>query len=172
MEEVWKEIKGYEGLYQVSNLGRVKSLPKLKCNKYGMFITKEHILKHGIAGGGYHFVGLHRDGKRKQFFVHRLVYEAFKGEIPDCYEINHIDECKNNNAIDNLNLMTPKENINWGTARERAGIKHRKKVVMDDEIEFDSMTKAAKYLGCGVSDISHCCTKRIRSIYGHRFRYK
>lgn len=174
MEEIWKDIKGFEGYYQVSNLGRVKSLPKLvwQGNGYGMHKLKERILKDCIHRNGYHLVGLSRNGEKKRFLVHRLVYENFVGDIPNGMQINHIDECKDNNALSNLNLMTPKQNINWATGIERGRRQCKKKVIMDNEKEFDSLTEAAAYLGCGITSISNCCNNRIHTLYGHTFRYK
>ena len=172
MEEIWKYIKGYEGLYQVSNLGRVKMLPRLKWNGYGIHILKERIKKDFLSKQGYHYVHLSRDGKEKNFLVHRIVYEAFKGEIQEGYEVNHLDECKDNNSINNLNLMTHIENINWATGIERGHINRRKKIIMDEEIEFDSMKKAADYLGCSPSNVSQCCRNKVHTVYGHKFRYK
>lgn len=171
-KEIWKDVPGYQGLYQVSNLGRVRSLDRLVQCMNGMRMSKGCIRKNCIGRGGYHIIVLSKDAKTKTFRIHRLVYEAFIGEIPDGYEINHIDEDKNNNALSNLNLMTPKQNANWGTRNERAGIKHRRKVVMDGEIEFDSLTQAADYLGCRIDSIWRCCKNPTHTIYDHHFRYK
>ena len=123
-KEIWKDIKGYEDYYQVSNLGRIKSLPRLVWNGKKMFMLQERIKKHNIDKQGYHLIILHREGKIKSFLIHRIVFEAFNGEIPDGMQINHLDECKDNNALSNLNLMTPKENANWGTRNERVSTTH------------------------------------------------
>lgn len=171
-KEIWKDIKGYDGLYHVSNFGRIKSLPRLRRSKNGMAIVKECILKHNIHKDGYHYIQLHNDGERKHFLVSRLVYEAFSGEIPEGMQVNHIDEDKNNNAIYNLNLMTPSENTNWATGNKRRRRKRGKKVVMDEEKIFDSTREVAKYLGCSNQAISNCCRKLIRTVFGHKFRYK
>jgi len=104
--EIWKDIPGYEGKYQVSNLGNVKSM------NY-MHTKKEHILIKRVQPTGYHTVTFCKNGKAKQYLVHRIVYQTFAGEIPEGMQVNHIDENKLNNNIGNLNLMTPKENCNW-----------------------------------------------------------
>lgn len=85
MEEIWKDIKEFEGLYEVSNLGRVKSLQRLvrDCNGMRMRMRKERILKDYKDTHGYHRITLLKNGKRKQFSIHRLVFEAFNGEIPE-----------------------------------------------------------------------------------------
>ena len=87
-------------------------------------------------------------------------------------QVNHIDESKDNNALSNLNLMTPKENINWATGIERGRRQRKKKVILDDEKEFDSIQEAADYLGCARTTVSNCCRKRIHTVFGHHFRYK
>lgn len=119
-KEIWRDIKGYEGMYQVSNLGRVKSLPRLKWNGKGIHMLKERILKIYITNRGYYRVRLYSNFKGKFFSIHRIVFEAFVGEIPEGMQINHINEDKSDNRLINLNLMTAKENTNWGTRTERA----------------------------------------------------
>ena len=119
MEEIWKDIEGYEGLYQVSNLGRVKSAPRRG--------TKGGLLKNSKNTGGYYFVGLYKDNILNRVLVHRIVYETFVGLIPDSLEINHINENKADNRLENLNLMTPKENCNWGTRNNRIKLNRKLK---------------------------------------------
>lgn len=108
--EVWKDVAGYEGLYQVSNLGRVRRFYKN---------GKEHQLKPQPCGFGYRFVILCKNGIRKQLLLHRLVAMAFipnPGKLP---EVNHKDEIKTNNCVDNLEWCARKYNINYGTCRQR-----------------------------------------------------
>lgn len=110
--ETWKAIKGYEGLYEVSNTGKVRSL------KFGK--VKE--LSPGNSSR-YLIVDLCKEGKRQHFKVHRLVVEAFIGEIPKGLVVNHKDENPQNNNVDNLEICTQKYNLNYGTRNERAGKK-------------------------------------------------
>lgn len=98
MIELWKDIEGYEGLYQVSNLGRVKSLKKGK------------ILKQHDNGKGYMQVGLWKNNKGKCYYVHRLVSEAFVDNPENKPQINHKDKNKTNNCVYNLEWVTCKEN--------------------------------------------------------------
>ena len=105
--EHWKDIEGYEGLYQVSDLGRVKAL---NYNKTGM----ERVLSAGKDTGGYMYVILHKNGKGKMCSVHRLVAQAFIPNPNGLPEINHKDECKTNNIVSNLEWCTAKYNMNYG----------------------------------------------------------
>lgn len=112
MTELFKTIPGYEGKYEVSNYGRVKSL------NYNM-TGKEQYRKVQTNRLGYQYISLWKDGKQNMRTVHSLVWEAFNGPVPEGYEINHMDENPSNNRLDNLNLLTHKQNMNWGTVRER-----------------------------------------------------
>jgi hypothetical protein len=118
MEE-WRDIKGYEGLYQVSNLGRVKSLSRtIERSKYGSIFVSEKILSTNSTKG-YLYVSLCKCGKQKRVRVHRLVAEAFIPNQDNLPEVNHKDENKENNAVSNLEWCTNKYNCNYGTGRER-----------------------------------------------------
>ena len=119
MEEIWKDIKKYEGIYQISNLGRVKSLSRQKKHSYnGVALLKEKILKPQKANG-YYFVRLCKDSISKQYLVHRLVASHFLNNPNNYNEINHIDEDKTNNNAINLEWCTHKYNINYGTGNVR-----------------------------------------------------
>lgn len=124
MAEEWKDIEGYEGLYQVSSMGRVKSL-KRTCNIKGggKRTVGERILKPDATEYGYLRVNLYTGGKQKKFRVHRLVAYAFVPNPEGKPEINHRDEDKTNNSAANLEWCTREENMNYGTIRERIGKK-------------------------------------------------
>lgn len=119
--ELWKDIKGYEGLYQVSNMGRVKSLDRTVALKSGSKrIIRGRILKPSLKDNGYLQVILYNNSdKRKNFYVHRLVCEAFYENPEDKPCVNHIDEDKTNNTASNLEWCTYKENSNHGTRTAR-----------------------------------------------------
>ena len=110
-EEIWKPVVGYEGLYEVSSEGRVRSLNYKR--QYRIQVLVQNYSRK------YPYVILCKDGKIKTRLVHLLVWEAFNGTIPKGMQVNHINEIKTDNRLENLNLMTPKENINWGTGIER-----------------------------------------------------
>ena len=108
MQEVWKDIKDYEGCYQVSNFGRVRSLDRLDRNG---FKRNGVIKKPQDNGNGYQYVQLKKDAKRKNFYIHRLVATYFINEIADKDFVNHKDGNKKNNMVDNLEWCTQSENM-------------------------------------------------------------
>jgi len=116
MQEIWKDIKGYEGLYQVSNLGNVKVLDRKIKSNYNYFIRKGRILKLCIGKkDGYVYVCLTKNNKGKTVKVHRLVAQAFIPNPNNLPQINHKDEDKTNNNVDNLEWCTSLYNNNYGT---------------------------------------------------------
>ena len=119
LTEVWKDIKGYEGLYQVSDMGNVKRVEHedYKCRQ-GYRVLKERFLKPCISRG-YKKVCLYKDNKQKPFFVHRLVALTFVENPNDYPQINHKDENRMNNNASNLEWCTCKYNINYGTKIQR-----------------------------------------------------
>lgn len=122
MEEIFKDIPGYEGLYQISNLGNVKSLHYNKSNR-------QVILKPRLNKKGYCRVGLHSKGESKDFFIHRLVAESFIPNPNNLSDVNHKDENKQNNCVNNLEWLSHRDNMNYGTIKERIAATLRKKKV-------------------------------------------
>ena len=108
MTEIWKNIEGYEGKYQVSNLGQVKSM-----------IGQEKVLHPKKHRNGHLQIGLHKDKKRKTMYIHRLVAQAFIPNPDNLPGVNHKDENPNNNNVDNLEWCTQKYNCNYGTRVDR-----------------------------------------------------
>ena len=121
MKELWKDIKGYEGLYKISSYGRVKSLGNDKNRK-------EKILSSKSNREGYVRVYLFKDGKGKMYRVHRLVAEAFIPHPNNYPIINHKDEDKSNNIVSNLEWCTQEYNINYGTRNKKASEKMKDKL--------------------------------------------
>lgn len=105
MEEIWKDIKGYEGLYQVSNLGNVKSLKR-------KYVLREKILKKSVNKNGYHCVGLSKNGELKPFYVHSLVSMTFLNHNNKINNLitDHINNVKADNRVCNLQLISSREN--------------------------------------------------------------
>ena len=177
-KEEWRDIPNYFGLYQISNLGRVKSLERFRKGKNGSLSSvKEKILKPGILNSGYYIIGLTKQSILKFYYVHRLVWIAFNGSIPEGYDINHLNEKKFDNRLKNLNLMTHIENINYGTGIERS-TKKRSKVVLQFDLqdnfikEFSSIIQVERELGFSCGNIVNCCKGKYKQAYGYKWKYK
>lgn len=112
MNEIWKDIEGFEGLYQVSNLGRVRT--HYLRNGWGTF-SKEHIFTGYDNGHGYIAVHLRKDKKRYARYIHRLVAEAFCEKRPGCNYINHLDHDRGNNVWTNLEWCTQEDNVRYSS---------------------------------------------------------
>lgn len=171
MNEIWKDIKGYEGRYQVSNLGRVWS------------IISQKYLVGGTNHGGYHSVQLTaKNGKMKREYVHRLVALAFIPNPLGLPQVNHKDENKDNNSVDNLEWCTAKYNNNYGTCRERAKM-HRSYahygnhpqaipvVCVETGEEFSCAKEAGDKLHLDNSSISKCCKGKAKTCGGYHWRF-
>jgi hypothetical protein len=174
--ENWKSIKGYEGLYEVSDLGRVKSLGRRCKSKNGSEqLKKPKILIQEITVFGYCRVRLFdKYGKAKHYPVHRLVASAFIGESD--LQVNHINEIKTDNRVSNLEYCTAKENCNHGTRNKRLSDsitgKNAKTVIQKAKDgrtikEFASRTEAEKETGVDARHIGSCCTKKRASAGGY-----
>ena len=166
INEIWRPIKGYEGLYEVSNLGRIKSL------KFG----KERIMKLGTNSCGYLHIGLYKNGKRKIFLVHRLVMEAFTLNTDNLPFINHKDENKQNNNVNNLEWCTVKYNNTYGTRIERGSKKLSKPVLqytLDGEFvrEWKSTAECGRN-GFNQAHIWMCCKGKQKYHKNFIWRYK
>lgn len=127
--EEWRDVVGFEGLYQVSNLGRVKGLDRLvdtNINNVDKRISKGKLLKPQFNNKGYKRVNLCKNGTFKSVFVHRLVAEAFIPNPNNYPVVNHKDENKQNNCVENLEWCTQKYNMNWNGVMKKVGLKLRK----------------------------------------------
>lgn len=172
-KEIWKDITGYEGLYQVSDQGRVKSLERKDC--LGR-IVKERILKSTPTNNGYLLVALCDGGKPKTLTVHRLVCQAFHKNPEDKPEVNHIDEDKTNNNAVNLEWCTREENINHGSRNERAGKSGSKPVAqysLDGELIkiWPSLTEVERQTGFCNSAISEAANGKRKQAYNFVWKY-
>ena len=121
--EIWKDIKGYEGMYQVSNMGNVRSADRIVHIKQAHCeydeLREGRIVKGLPRRHGYLAVFLYKDGQRRQESIHRLVAEAFCRKQDGDTDVNHKNENKTDNRASNLEWCTHKENSNYGTAQER-----------------------------------------------------
>lgn len=178
MEEIWLDIKDFKGIYQVSNLGRVKSLARDIICRGRLLHFKEVILKSAIGRDGYKRVALSKDGKQKMFLVHRLVADAFIPNPNNYPIINHKDEDKANNVPENLEWCTHKYNNNYGTTQQRHAQKLKKSILQieakTNEIirEWSSAMDVEREIGYDQANISKCCLGQRKTANGFKWRYK
>lgn len=168
--EIWRDIPDYEGLYQVSTLGNVKSLSYKNSGK-------ERLLKPSKNNDGYFQVKLYKNGEGRKFTAHRIVALAFISNPENLPQINHKNEIKTDNRVENLEWVTPKENCNYGTRNERKRYKMRKPILQytKDGVfirEWDSATNVEKELNLSQGNITKCCKEKLKSAYGFVWRYK
>lgn len=176
---IWKDIPGFEGKYQASNLGDIRSLERItKTDFYNrIHRTKSRILKHNITKYGYHQVVLYKNNIRNRYSVHRLISLTFIENPNNLPCVNHIDENKDNNAVSNLEWCTNKYNSNYGTATNRTAAKVKKSVIQltkEQTIinEFSSATEASNITGISRPSIVNCCKKIYKTAGGFIWRYK
>ena len=174
--EEWRPVKDYEGLYEVSNEGRVRSLNYLHTGK-----TK--VMKAVKGKTDYLLVNLWKDGKKKMYRVHRLVWEAFNGAIPAGMQINHLDENPVNNWLENLEVCTPRENCNYGTRNERlakAKVNHPLRSKPVNQIDrltgevintYPSVREAKRQTRINQSHIAECCKGKHSHAGGYVWRF-
>ena len=172
-EEVWRDVKGYEGLYQVSNMGRVKSLERK--DRFGRVI-KERILEPAVTHNGYLRVGLHVDGKRKMLRVHRLVCEAFHENPDNKSEVNHVNEDKTDNRACNLEWSTRTENCNHGSRNERVAKALSKPIgqfSLDGKLikVWQSACEARRQTGFDQGYVGAVARGKFKQAYGFIWKY-
>lgn len=181
--EVWKDIPGYEGYYQVSNLGRIKSLARYQDNHGTLQYRPETIKVLGDNGHGYKIANLYVNGRQVMRYVHRLVATVFIPNPTNCTQVNHIDENKSNNRVDNLEWCTPKYNSNYGTARARNSALTRNhpntsRSVLQFDMngkfikEWPSLHEPQRLKIASSSSISRVCRGIEKQANGFIWRYK
>lgn len=179
MNEVWKDIKGFVGIYQVSNLGNVKSLERYVNN--GHQLVNEKVLKPIINSLGYAKVTLYKDGKRKIFSVHRLVAEAFIPNPENKPCIDHVNCIRSDNRLENLRWVTHSENnlnpLTLDKFKGWVGVNNKfsKSVIQftkDGELirKWDSIADVKRELGIEVSHIGACCTGKRKTAGGFKWK--
>ena len=174
MIEIFKDIKDYEGLYQVSNLGQILSLNYRNTGKPGL-------MNPGKDKKGYLLVNLYKNRKRKSYKIHQLVAEHFIPNPDNLPEINHIDEDKTNNRVDNLEWKSHKDNCNHGTRNERIVKANtngkRSKPVLQLSLSGDLIREWPSTAECGRNgfnqrNIVSCCNGKLKQYKGFRWEYK
>ena len=185
-KEVWKDIPGYPD-YQISSLGGVKSLqhtvfhsPSRRFPNGRQVTYKEKILVPAIEGGGYYFVVLYKDKVKRSYRIHRLVAQMFLNNPNNYDQVNHKDEDKLNNCVDNLEWCDAKYNVNYGTGKYRKTLSRRIPVLqftLDGVFirEHDSATEAAYSLGLKqfyARDILRACSGRYKTVKNFIWKFK
>lgn len=159
MTEEWRDIERYKGLYQVSNLGRVKSLSRIAIDRRGIpHYVNERILKQTFDKDGYCLVGLHKNGKFRSCKIHRLVASEYIGNPHNLPEVNHKDENKSNNNVDNLEWCTGKYNINYGACLDRIA-----KTIVETEANKGGRNGRARKIICDNTPFN--CIKECAEFY-------
>ena len=188
--EVWRDKKDYEGLYEVSNFGRARSVDRWVKSRNGTVrFCKGRILKLSTNKDGYLKVGLWKNGKVKTFKVHKLVAETFL-EIPEelkhlkgtrYLQVNHKDENKLNNNVNNLEFCDAKYNSNFGTRNERVAEKNtngkRSKKVYQYDLEGNFVREWKSTRECGRNgfnqgNVVSCCRGKLKKYKDFIWRYK
>ena len=170
MKEIWRDIVGYEGLYQVSNTGKVRN-------------KKRKILKPQLFSCGYLYVALYKNRKMKYFRIHRLVAQAFIPNPNNYPIVNHRDENRQNNLVENLEWCDQKYNVSYGTATERRAKTNTNhpsysKIVLQYDLngnfikEWPSTMEIQRQMGYTNTNISACCLGKYKQRYGFKWQYK
>lgn len=189
-DEIWKAVKGYEGFYEISNLGHVRSVDRLV--QHGKHIIQRHgkLLKPVADQNGYLHVYLARSGKQSQKSIHVLVATAFIHKDSPDLEVNHKDGDKSNNCVSNLEWITHKANIQHSFAiglRKKYSREYMRELSKKgsavskannsipifcetDGLAFESQNAADRYYGFYPGSISSCLKKRIATFHGKQFR--
>lgn len=168
LNEEFKPIKDYEGLYEISNYGRVKSLEK----NNGFVYQNNKILKAPIDKDGYLRYCLAKNKNNKYIYGHRLVAEAFIPNPNNLPQINHKNEIKNDNRVDNLEWCTNKYNVNYGSRNQKVS-----KIVNQYDLQNNfiktwcSMSEAARKLKLDSSAIAKCCRGKLKTCGNYIWKY-
>lgn len=175
MVEEWKDIEGYEGVYQISSIGRVKRLVD------GFKVKACHLIHPYINNRGYVCVHLMSNGLRKAYSVHRLVACAFIPNPHNYPEVNHISEVKTDNSISNLEWCTSAYNREYGSGQQRAIVSIREnhhvrsvcQISQDGSIVkvWKTIKSASETLKIDGSQITKCCKGVRKTVGGYRWNY-
>lgn len=186
MEEIWKDIEGYEGIYRVSSYGRVLSVNYGPKGKFGLNTPMSKVLRPSVATTGYLTVELYKGKSRKRVYVHRLVASAFIPNPVGKPEINHVDGNKQNNNVTNLEWVTTSENtrhainnnlrfVNPAIGKYGKDNPNSKPVAqcdMDGNVIriWDSREEAAKHFNTKRGSICNCANGRKKSLRGYTWK--
>lgn len=185
-EETWKDIKGYEGLYEVSNLGRIRSLDRYKNTKgrYGIIKAKikGRLLKPCLNHDGYEEIVLSKDGKSKMYRLHRIVAETFINNFDNKNQVNHKNGNKLDNKVKNLEWCNCKDNIHHALKNNLMKPAKGKEHYMAKEVgkynennqlieKYDTIVQAGKLNKISDTNIIHCLKGRTKKAGGYKWKY-
>ena len=159
--EIWKDVRNYETFYKVNNKGDIKNVHTGK------------ILKYALHKTGYLQVFLYKNGKRKNHLVHRIVAEAFLDNPDNLPQVNHKNEIKTDNRVENLEFCDAKYNMNYGT-RPQISSKPVYQYSIDEQFikEYTSTMDVERQLGFAHTHISDCCLNKRKQAYSFIWKYK
>ena len=172
----WKNIPGYDGVYQVSDQGQIRSVDRMvtmvmkgtPCQSF----RPGHEIVPSMNRGGYFEVVLYRGGKGVHHFVHRLVASAFVPNPLGLPQVNHLDENKGNNTASNLGWCTAQENSCYGTRPKRLQTRVAMFTTKGHVVrEFESVRDAATFVRCDYTTIVHCCRGKQKTAKGYVWKY-
>ena len=166
--EQWKEVFGYDTLYEVSNLGRVRT----RYNRFTGYAKEYTYLEPIDNGNGYLRFNWFLNGKQKTVYLHRLVADAFLDNPNNYVEVNHKDENKLNNTVDNLEWCDHNYNCTYGTRNKRIGESFVLKVkCIETGIIYNSLKEAAEQMNVVQSAINNCLKGRSKTCCGYKWEY-
>lgn len=183
-EEIWRPVVGYEGLYEVSNLSRVKALAKHRvvhrqAKVFSQFFGEKILIPLLSSNGRYHY-NLYKDGVKTCVTRAVIVARAWVDGYQEGYEVNHKDENPTNDCVDNLEWCTHLYNMRYGTrtarAKEKIIAQKGKKVIAKTKdgviVEvFNTISDACRKYGCVSTNVSKCCSGKIKSLVGLKWEY-
>lgn len=161
--EVWKSVLNYEGLYEVSNLGNIRSL----CSRWGKRKIPRIVNQH-LTKKGYKRVSLCKNNEKKLYMVHRLVYEAFNNKIDNGMEINHKDYNRANNNLSNLELINHTDNVRYSKALKVLQFDLDGNLIK----EWDSTRDIEREINIDHRQVSDNCNGKQKTCKGYIFKYK
>lgn len=177
IEEVWKDVVGYEGLYFVSNTGKIcsNSIVTNRKNRWGGYskYTKKGTLKSFFKKeNGYLCVHLYKDNKESSLYVHRIVAEAFIDNPLKKEEVNHKDFNKENNSVENLEWCSTKENIDHAIKKYKRFCNGKKIICVETGIEYENSIEAGKELGISSANIRMALSKKTKNCSAGGYHWK